>query len=122
MILDAGPLISADRNRRALAALMAAALEFDAVLRTTDAVVAQVWRSSRQSNLAAALATIDVRPEFGNGREIGQLLAATKSDDPTDASLAVLGARIGEQVLTSDVDDLTRLATVTGCQVVTWRG
>ena len=120
MILDAGPLISVDRNRRALAALMAAAIEADETLRTTEAVVAQVWRSSRQANLASALNAMEVHEAFGNGRHVGELMADAGTSDPVDAHLAVLARRINEAVLTGDVGDFDLLATSAQFRVVAW--
>lgn len=121
MILDAGPLISVDRDRRAFAALLRAADEAGETLRTTEAIVAQVWRSPRQVNLAAALKAIDVVDSFGNGRRVGELLAATDTDDPIDAHLVVLARSTNEAVLTSDPDDLSLLAENGRVRVVTWR-
>lgn len=120
MILDAGPLISVDRNRRALAALMAAAIEAEEVLCTTEAIVAQVWRSPRQANLAAVLNAIEVHTNFGNGRQVGELMAAADTSDPIDAHLAVLARRINEGVLTSDADDLEHLAVHARIRVLAW--
>ncbi len=120
MIVDAGPLISADRNRRAIAALMAAAIEAEETLRTTQAIVAQVWRNPRQANLAAALAAIDVIDDFGDGRRVGELLAASGTNDAIDAHLAILARRVNESVLTADTEDFAKLAAVAGFRVVEW--
>jgi predicted nucleic acid-binding protein len=122
MILDAGPLIAIDRNRRTLAALMDAALEANQVLHTSEAIVAQVWRSPKQANLGKALNAMEVHSEFGSGRHIGELLAKTGTSDPVDAHLAVLARRINEPILTSDVDDFSALAAQTQIRVVRWQG
>lgn len=122
MILDAGPLIAVDRNRRVFAALMAIAANNGEILRTTEAIVAQVWRSPRQANLAAALKAIDVEHEFGDGRRIGELLASAGTSDPIDAHLVVLARASGEAILTSDVDDFELLAAHRPARVVPWTG
>lgn len=122
MILDAGPLIDADRDRRRFAALIQVALEEDDVLRTTEAIVAQVWRDRRQANLSWALSAVHVSPDFGDGRRIGELLAATGTSDVVDAHLAVLGRRTNEPVLTADTADLGRLADAAGATVIDWNG
>ncbi len=101
---------------------MGAALEADQVLHTSEAIVAQVWRSPNQANLSKALNSMEVHPEFGSGRHIGELLAKTGTSDPIDAHLAVLARRINEPVLTSDVDDFSALAAETHIRVVRWRG
>ncbi|MCP3935469.1 MAG: PIN domain-containing protein [Actinomycetia bacterium] len=120
MILDAGPLISANRNRRALAALMVAALEAEETLRTTEVVVSQVWRDSSQANLAAALKAIEVHDSFGNGRHVGELMGRAGTSDPVDAHLVVLARRTNEAVLTSDSDDFETLANHSRVRVVAW--
>lgn len=120
MILDAGPLTDADRNRRRFAALVKVALDEGAVLRTTDAIVAQVWRNPRQANLTWALSALDIRSEFGDGRRIGELLAATGTSDVVDAHLAVLARRIGEPILTDDMGDLGLLASEVGAVAIAW--
>lgn len=120
-MLDAGPLIGADRDRRAFAALLRAADEAGETLRTTEAIVAQVWRSPRQANLAAALKAIDVTDSFGNGRRVGELLEATGTKDPIDAHLVVLARSTNESVLTSDPDDLNLLAEGERVRIVTWQ-
>lgn len=62
---------------------------------TTSAVLAQVWRSPRRANLARALKTVD-------------------------AHLALLAARRGEAVLTTDVDDYAKLAPHVDIEVRAW--
>lgn len=120
MILDAGPLIDADRNRRRFAAHLKVAIEEEDVLRTTEAIVAQVWRGPQQANLAWALSAIEVLPEFGDGRRVGELLAATETSDVVDAHLVVLARRLSEPVLTADIDDLATLAAEAGATVIDW--
>lgn len=121
MIIDAGPLIAADRNRRAFAAVVKAAYEKGETLRTTEAIVAQVWRSSRQANLAAALSAMEVWDTFGSGRRVGELLAESGTSDPIDAHLVLLARASNESVLTSDPDDIELLAELAGVRTVTWR-
>lgn len=120
MILDAGPLIDADRDRRRFGALVKIALEEDDVLRTTEAVVAQVWRDQRRANLSWALSAVHVSPDFGDGRRIGELLAQTGTSDVIDAHLAVLSRRTNEPILTADIADLSRLAEAAGATIIDW--
>lgn len=121
MILDAGPLIDADRDRRRFAALVQVAIDEGQILRTTEAIIAQVWRSPRQANLAWALSAVETHPEFGDGQRIGELLAATETSDAIDAHIAILARRLGEPVLTSDVDDLRLLGAHAEIRVIDWR-
>lgn len=101
---------------------MAAAAEAREILRTSEAVVAQVWRSPRQANLAAALKAVDVVANFGDGRRIGELLAESGTKDPIDAHLALLGRRLGEAILTSDVGDFGALQPHAEIRIVRWHG
>jgi len=101
-------------------ALIQVALEEDDILRTTEAIVAQVWRSPQQANLDWALSAVGVHPNFGSGRRVGELLAATDTSDAIDAHLIVLARRLSEPVLTADIGDLSPLAAEAGAIVVDW--
>lgn len=122
MILDAGPLIDVDRNRRRLAALVKVALDRGETLITTEAIVAQVWRGPNQANLAAALKAIEIVDRFGDGRKVGELLAASGTSDPIDAHLAVLARMHHKPILTADVADFARLSAVLPIEIVSWAG
>jgi hypothetical protein len=109
LILDAGAFVGVDRNDRAVLARLAAAQRNGLELRTNPMVVAQVWRD-RQANLARLLQAVKVQP-IGDqeGREAGALLGQAGTADPIDATVVLL-ANPGDRILTSDPDDLTRLA------------
>jgi hypothetical protein len=109
LILDAGAFVGVDRNDRAVLARLAAAQRNGLELRTNPMVVAQVWRD-RQANLARLLQAVKVQP-IGDqeGREAGALLGQVGTADPIDATVVLL-ANPGDRILTSDPDDLTRLA------------
>lgn len=114
MILDAGFLISIDRNERTAHAFLTAASRSETALHTTHPVVAQVWRNgSRQARLVAFLKTITIHP-LDDGRPVGQLLAQTRTSDVVDAHLVITAVRLGDDVLTGDPDDLTILSAVLG--------
>jgi hypothetical protein len=77
---------------------------------------AQVWRSpgGKQAGVARLLRALDVRPvDEQMGRDAGALLAKTRTDDPIDATV-VLVARSGDRILTSDPEDIGRLASSSG--------
>jgi hypothetical protein len=62
LVLDAGALISIDRDDRRTAGLIELGWRSGAGLVTTAPVVGQVWRgSARQARLARLLAMIEVR-------------------------------------------------------------
>lgn len=112
MVLDAGALIGVDRSDRRVAGLIALGRRAGVDLVTTAPVVAQVWRNgARQVNLARALAMIDVvTMDLVAARSAGELLRVAGGSDVVDASVALL-ARPGDQILTSDPDDLDVLVT-----------
>jgi hypothetical protein len=110
LVLDAGALIGIDRSDRRVAGLIALGRRAGADLVTGAPVVAQVWRDgSRQANLARALAMIEVvAMDLDAARAAGALLRSAGGSDVVDASVALL-ARPGDQLLTSDPDDLDAL-------------
>ena len=111
MILDAGFLISVDRNERAAQVFLTAAQRHNTSLHTTDPVLAQVWRNgARQARLAKFVAAIAVHP-FDDGREVGELLARSRTSDVVDAQLVILALRISESILTGDTEDLTAITS-----------
>jgi hypothetical protein len=118
LVLDAGALIALDRSDRAMWVRLRGALDSGAVPVSHGGVVGQVWRDGpRQARLAAALAGIDVRPLDGPlGRAAGELLRATGTADVIDAAVALI-AGDGDDVVTSDVDDLEPLLVATGRRV-----
>ena len=116
LILDAGPLVAVDRGDRAMIARLRVAQQTGLELRSNAMVIAQVWRDGhgRQANLARLLRAVDVRAvDCRDGRQAGALLAATGTADPIDATVVLLAAP-GDRILTSDPDDLTRLAEAAG--------
>jgi hypothetical protein len=110
LVLDAGALLAIDRRDRRVGALLRVAQQERIVVRTSPAAVAQVWRhGARQAPLARTLAGVAAPPlDLDRGKRLGLLLGATDSCDVVDAHVASL-AQAGDQVLTSDPDDLQRL-------------
>ena len=112
LILDNGGLIALERNDRAMWRRLKLALLAEQVPRCHGGVVGQAWRGRgpRQALLARALDGIEVRPlDRALGRAAGQLLALTGHSDVIDAAL-VLIAEDGDQIVTSDPDDIAPLA------------
>jgi predicted nucleic acid-binding protein len=109
LILDAGFLISVDREEQSAKAFLAAATTRRTSLRTTHPVVAQVWRhGARQARLARFLNGVEIY-SFDDGHSIGNLLARSGTADVVDAHLVVLAVALGDAILTGDVEDLTVL-------------
>jgi hypothetical protein len=116
LVLDSGALIALERNDRPMWRRLKVAVRAGSVPVTHGGVVGQVWRggSARQALLAKALAEVEVRPlDNSLGLASGALLGATSGRDVIDAALVLL-ARDGDQIVTSDPDDIALLAEATG--------
>lgn len=119
LVLDAGAFIAVDRGDRDLLAQLRVAQRHELELRTSAIVIAQVWRdpTGRQAQLALLLRAVDVRPvDRELGRGAGVLLGRAGTSDPIDATVVLL-AEDGDRILTSDPDDLGRLAAAAGRRV-----
>ena len=118
LVLDAGALIALERGERASWVRLKAAHVRGEVPLTNAAVLGQVWRSGpRQARLSQALAGMDVRPiDEDLGRAAGVLLGAARMSDLIDASI-VLIAQDGDEIITSDSEDLEPLAAASGRHV-----
>ena len=117
LVLDAGALIAIDRGDRRTAALIELGRRSAANLVTTAPVVGQAWRSgSRQARLARSMSMIDVRTvSLRDGQDAGELLGEARSSDIVDALLATI-VLPGDQVLTSDPEDLPRILGARGVE------
>jgi predicted nucleic acid-binding protein len=111
--LDAGALIALDRNDRLVLALLARAVETGAKVTVPATALAQVIRNpARQAKLSRLLRqpTTKLMPLDGpDATRVGLLLAATGTEDVTDAHVIVCARRAGQSVVTSDPRDLSRL-------------
>lgn len=119
LVLDSGALIALEKNDRAMWRRLKAALLKNSVPVTHGGVVGQAWRGGgpRQALLSRALAGIDVRPlDQSLGRAAGSLLARGRSVDVIDAALVLL-AHDGDDIVTSDLEDIEPLAASLGRHV-----
>jgi predicted nucleic acid-binding protein len=116
LVLDVGALIAIERGDRPVLAQLRVAASNGLALRTNAMVVSQVWRSTkgRQAKLSQLLAAVDVRSiDQAAGRAAGELVGKAGTADTIDATVALL-ADPGDRILTSDPDDLRRLAAAAG--------
>jgi hypothetical protein len=115
LLLDAGALIAFERNSATVAAFIRNAVDAGDAVRTTTGAVAQVWREgARQARLARLLEGVhEVELDRQRARAIGRLLGEAGVSDVVDGSIIDV-ARTGDEILTSDPDDLVELATVAG--------
>jgi predicted nucleic acid-binding protein len=113
IVLDAGALIAMERGSPAVRGYVLLADRGHAVLATSAAVVAQVWRGgNRQARLARLLASelvteLPLDPEAS--RRIGMLAAAAAgARDVVDGHVAIIALDRDAVVLTSDPEDIAR--------------
>jgi hypothetical protein len=119
LVLDAGAFVAAERGDRDVVALVKRERLAGRSPITSGGVVAQVWRGGhgRQAPVARLLAGVDVAPiDDSLGRRAGILLARADRSDAIDATVICLAAD-GDDILTSDPDDLRTLAEVAGIHV-----
>jgi len=112
LVLDCGALIALERNDRAMWRRLKLALVAEQVPLSHGGIVGQAWRGRgpRQALLARALDGVEIRPlDRALGRAAGELLARAGRSDVVDAALVLL-ADDGDQIVTSDPDDIEPLA------------
>jgi len=112
LVLDSGALIALERNERPMWVRLKAAQSAGEPPLTHAGVVGQVWRGHpRQARLSVALQGIDVRAlDEDAGRAAGVVLGIAGRSDVIDAAAVVLLADDGDDIVTSDPDDLAFLA------------
>ena len=118
LVLDSGALIALERDERPMWTRLKAAQVTGDVPVTHAGVLGQVWRSNpRQARLARALRGIDVRPVNERlGRSAGALLGKAGLSDVIDAAVVLLSTD-GDDIVTSDPGDLSRLVVASGRHV-----
>jgi len=112
LLLDAGAFLAAERGDRDLVALVKRERLAGRVPVSHGGVIGQVWRDGRgrQAQLARLLAGTDVVAlDVALGRRAGNLLGRSGQADVIDSALICL-ANDGDDILTSDPDDLRVLA------------
>ena len=118
LLLDAGAFIAVERGDPRAVAYLRRARRLGIPLRTTTAVVAQVWRSGARQARLARLANITREHSLDDGaaRRIGLLLGQAGTADVVDGSLVEL-AQEGDEILTSDPADMIHLARAAGKRI-----
>lgn len=111
LVLDSGALIALERNDRKTWRRLWLCRASGVLPVTHGGIIGQAWRGSgpRQALLAMALEAVEVRPlDVPLGRRAGELLARSRTSDVIDAALVLL-CEDGDEILTSDADDLRTL-------------
>lgn len=110
---DAGGLIALDRDDRRVVALLSRAAEIGARVTIPATALAQAMRQpakqARLSRLIRQPASKLVELDGPDATSVGVLLAASRTSDIADAHVVICARRNGEQIVTSDPDDLRRL-------------
>lgn len=119
LILDAGALVAYEKGDRTVRAFLEHAQRDGVDVRTTTAVVAQVWRDgARQARLAVLLRGVrEVELTRAECRRVGVLLGRCTARDVPDASI-VAAALDGDEVLTSDPHGIHTLAQASGKNLI----
>jgi predicted nucleic acid-binding protein len=113
-VYDAGALIRADASDRRVWAEHKARLQAGIEPLSTAPVVAQVSRSPRQAQLRRFLRGCRVLAlDEQDAHRIGALLGAAGTSDVVDGQIALLASDTRATIVTSDPDDLMRLAAHT---------
>jgi hypothetical protein len=119
LVLDAGAFVAVERGDRDVVALVKRERLSGRAPVTNGGVVGQVWRGGRgkQVPLARLLAGVEVAPvDDLLGRRAGTVLARSGRSDAIDAAVVCL-ATDGDDILTSDPEDLRDLAQAAGIHV-----
>jgi hypothetical protein len=111
---DAGGLIALDRRDRRVAALLARAQERGARITIPATALAQAIRNPARQTVITRLIRhtgTDLAPLDGpDATKVGLLLARTGTADIVDAHVVVCARRSAQPVITSNPDDLKRIA------------
>ncbi|MGH8907775.1 MAG: PIN domain-containing protein [Egibacteraceae bacterium] len=114
LVLDAGALIALDCGDRRILLLLDLAAQTSASVTVPASALAQALRSPvRQARLMRLIRqpTTATMPLDGvAASRVGQLLASSGTSDIADAHVVVCAHRAGHPVVTSEPDDLRRLA------------
>jgi predicted nucleic acid-binding protein len=112
LTLDSGAIIAFERRDRRVMAHLKEALLRGIEVTIPTVVVAEVWRGGpRAARLASLLAACVVEPlDEPLARTAGETIGAVKGSTVVDALVVASAARRGDRVLTTDYDDLSRLA------------
>lgn len=115
VVLDAGAFIAVERADRRVAAMFRVAQQHGLRVRTSAAVVAQIWRADpRQARLARILQGVqEVSLDARSSRHVGATLESSGTSDVVDGHVATLVSS-GDSLLTSDPGAIAHLLGVLG--------
>lgn len=109
---DTGALVAIERRDRAMLAFMTAALGVGARITVPSVVVAEWWKGQRgpAARILDAVVIEPLSPLLA--KIVGETLRDVPRATLVDAVVVASAARRGDVVLTSDLDDLSRIRDV----------
>lgn len=111
LLLDTGALLAAERGDRRMWLLRKRALQRGVQRFVPVVVLAQAWGGGPQRNLSRFLEGCRVVPGSQElARAAGAALARAGTSDVVDGIVVVTALRLGAAVMTSEPDDLGRIA------------
>lgn len=112
---DTGALIAAERGSRSMWRLHRRVLDRGMSPTLPTVVLGQAWRGGPQARLSRLVHGCNVDPlTESQARAAGKALAASASSDLVDAAVVVTALAREDLVVTSDPDDLSRIAAALG--------
>jgi predicted nucleic acid-binding protein len=121
LTLDTGALVAFERSDRSLVTRLKEALTAGRRITIPTVVLAEAWRGGQRSaRIAPLIESCVVEPLVDSlARRAGETIARVPAATAIDAIVAASAAARGDVVLTSDVGDLTALASqLTGVDVL----
>jgi predicted nucleic acid-binding protein len=115
---DTGALIAAERDSRSVWRLHRRMIERGMQPTLPTVVLGQAWRGGPQARLSRLVNGCRIEPfTESQARAAGAALAASNGRDLVDAAVVVTALARGDLIVTSDPDDLQRIATALGRSV-----
>jgi hypothetical protein len=113
---DTGALIAAERNDRAMWALHAGYLIEEVGPTVPAPVLAEAWRGgASQANVSRLVKSCSIEPmDEVQARAVGLLAGRAGHDDVVDVTVVQGALRRGDVVVTSDADDVHKVARAAG--------
>lgn len=115
---DTGALIAAERDLRSVWRLHRRLIERGMRPTLPTVVLGQAWRGGPQARLSRLVRGCRIEPfTEQQARTAGAALAASDSSDLIDAVVVVTALERDDMIVTSDPDDLRRIASALGRSV-----
>jgi predicted nucleic acid-binding protein len=112
---DAGALIAAERDSESVWLLHRELLGREVHPTLPTVVLGQVWRGGPQARLSRFVRGCRIEPfTEQQARAAGEALAASDGRDLIDAAIVVAALARDDLIVTSDPDDLRRIASALG--------